>query len=126
MDGVPGARWRVVLYTSPSGESPPREFISDQETKGRRRIAWVIELLEQHGPRLTRPYSDTVRGAIRELRVQSGRVAYRLLYGYIGGVPVILEAFIKKQNRIPRTHLELAEQRLTDMTKWVAEGRVML
>ncbi|MEG1823705.1 MAG: type II toxin-antitoxin system RelE/ParE family toxin [Cloacibacillus sp.] len=49
-------------------------------------VAAVVDLLEEHGPSLGRPYSGEIRGSrhkqMRELIVQSGGNPYRILYAF--------------------------------------------
>ena len=49
-------------------------------------MAFVVSLLRDQGPALTRPYADTVRGSVfpnmRELRVQHAGRPYRVLYAF--------------------------------------------
>ena len=49
-------------------------------------IEAIVDLLEEQGPSLTRPYADYVRNSrhsnMRELRVQSGGDPYRIFYAF--------------------------------------------
>jgi hypothetical protein len=49
-------------------------------------VAFSVGLLEQYGPKLARPYADTIRGSkfgnMRELRVQHEGRPYRILYAF--------------------------------------------
>lgn len=49
-------------------------------------VAFGVNLLKEHGPALTRPYADTIRGSdfsnMRELRVQHAGRPYRVLYAF--------------------------------------------
>lgn len=122
--GVPG--YRVVYFVDARGTSPIEVFIDGQETKDRKRIAWGIELLRRQGPMLKRPYGDAVRGPLRELRIQSGRKAFRLIHAFHGIVAVIVHAFLKKQDQIPRHELVLAESRWGEFAQRIRRGEVRL
>jgi hypothetical protein len=49
-------------------------------------IAAIVELLEEHGPRLRHPYSSNINGsqhgAMRELRIQHQGRPYRVFYAF--------------------------------------------
>ncbi len=49
-------------------------------------VAAIVGVLEDHGPALTRPYADTVKGSrhsnMRELRVQRAGAPIRILYAF--------------------------------------------
>jgi hypothetical protein len=57
------------------------ELLSGEEKKS---VTRYVSLLEEFGPRLSRPYADTIHGArisnLRELRVQHKGRPYRVLY----------------------------------------------
>lgn len=54
--------------------------------KERTDLTATIELLEQFGPKLARPYADTLKGSkhsnMKELRTQSGGTPLRTLYAF--------------------------------------------
>ncbi len=82
----------------------------------------ALDLLRTFGLALKMPYARPVRGKIWELRIQSGRNAYRILYfAHTGRRFVLLHAFQKKTRKTPRTELETAEHRLADVLDRVEE-----
>jgi hypothetical protein len=92
-------------------------------------VAAYVQELEHHGPSLPFPYSSDVKGskhgAMRELRVQSGGKALRILYAFdprrtailmIGGRKVgnkrFYERFVPLADRLYDQHLaELRKER---------------
>lgn len=73
-------RWEVE-YTNEF-----EDWWSELNTEEQESIAEVVLLLRDFGPRLTRPYSDTVRGSrhqnMKELRIQHQGNPYRVLYAF--------------------------------------------
>lgn len=90
------------------------EFLNELQTKIRAKVAKWIDKLEQEGPDLPRPYTDMVRGKIRELRVSFGSNKYRFLYFFFGKRIIITHGFLKKTDRIPEGEIERAERIMQD------------
>lgn len=80
-------------------------------------MAKWLELLEEKGPDLPRPYADLLRGKIRELRVSFGHHECRLLYFIHGDTIVITNGFLKKTQKIPPDAIDRAERCRVD---WLA------
>ncbi len=67
----------------------------------------LLKLLKELGPDLRRPYADTLREGIRELRVVFGGDSFRLLYFFfMGDRIVVTHAFTKKTARVPDVEIE--------------------
>ena len=78
------------LYESHStrtmtGTVPMAEWIESLEKKPREKCFEWIERLMTFGHELHRPYADTLRGGIHELRVRFRSVNYRMLYFFHAG-----------------------------------------
>jgi hypothetical protein len=67
-----------------------------------------IERLRMMGHELHRPYADTLRDGIHELRVRYQRVNYRMLYFFHGADAVILTHGLTKESEIPDKEIERA------------------
>lgn len=64
-----------------------------------------------------------VEGEIYEVKADSSRQTFRILFAQEGAhdqVLLALEAFSKKQQRLPRDRIDLAKRRLRD---WRSRGR---
>jgi phage-related protein len=107
-------KYCVEFYKDKRGVCPAIEFLNGLQTKIRAKVAKWIEKLEQEGPNLPRPYADTVRGKIRELRVSFGSNEYRFLYFFLGKRIVITHGFLKKTRKIPVEEIERAERYMQD------------
>lgn len=61
-----------------------------------------------------------IEGDIYEVRATSDRQSFRILFakeGQRGQVLLALEGFSKRQQKLPKRHLDLAKRRLTDWRK---------
>ena len=104
-----GPYW-VVFFRSSRGECFAEDFLQGLPGKARGKMLRWIAALETQGPDLPRPYADSVRGKIRELRMVFGSVQYRLLYFIVDKQVVITHGFIKKTGSVPVRELERAER----------------
>lgn len=63
-----------------------REWWNPQERDLKQAILMNVRLLEEYGPQLNRPHSDTLTGTslsnLKELRVQHRGEPYRILYAF--------------------------------------------
>ena len=89
------------------------EFLEELPVPVRAKVAKWMELLEREGPNLPRPYADTVRGKIRELRVHLGQ-QIRLLYFFFGKRIIITHGFIKKTDEVPEREIVKAQHCMED------------
>lgn len=104
----------VEFYREAGGRCPMDEFMDSLAEKHLARVHAYLELLEQKGPNLQRPYADVVVGKIRELRPGFGRHEYRLLYFFAGKRTVVTHGFLKKTDRMPPSEIERALRRMRD------------
>jgi len=111
---TPRPRYKVVYYRDVRGNIPARNFLWDLPGKVREKIYKWIQLLEENGPDLPRPYADVLRGKIRELRLKFGSNQYRFLYFFHGKTVVFTHAFVKKTDRVPDEEIEKAVRLMND------------
>ncbi|MBI4566238.1 MAG: type II toxin-antitoxin system RelE/ParE family toxin [Planctomycetes bacterium] len=118
--------WRIVFYRTARGDRPVREFIDALPENQQKKVAAVLELLQEQGPRLGRPYADHVRGRLRELRTQFGRNEYRVFHFFtVGQLVVLVHVFAKKTDKLPIREIETAEQRMKDFEARRMRGEVI-
>lgn len=113
-------RWR--FYTTASGASPVRDFLTDAELPigDRDELLAAMKDVQINGLRVSRH----LRGDIYEVRADGQRVTYRVLFAAEGAKSQVLlglSAFSKKTQKTPPGEIDLAERRLTD---WRARGKV--
>jgi hypothetical protein len=97
------------------GDCPVLEFMETLDEKTETKFLAFVKLLGEKGPNLLRPYADTIRGPIRELRVQSGRRNVRVLYFFMHRDRIVLvHSFLKKSDAVEERDIRLAETRMVD------------
>ena len=94
----------------------------DLPEKLRGKIEKWIELLEEKGPDLPRPYADVLRGKIRELRVSFSHYECRLLYFIHGEMIVVTNGFLKKAQKVPPDAIDRAERCRADWLSRFGKG----
>ena len=118
--------YRVLMYRTRRGDRPVEEYLEQLQEKHRAKIAGSIQLLAREGPNLRRPYADTVDGPLRELRITLGRLEHRIFhYVVLGDAIVLLHAFNKKTQQLPRRELDLARSRMDDLNARISAGEVL-
>ena len=59
-------------------------WFEQQDDKSKESILTVVFLLQEFGPQLKRPYSDTLKGSkiknLKELRIRTAQNVFRILY----------------------------------------------
>ena len=93
------------------------QWLAAQNTTDRKNVLVMLKVLSEIGPRLGRPYADTLNGArlsnLKELRVQSDGKPIRVLFAFDDArVGIILCAGDKSRNekRFYRELIPLAEK----------------
>ncbi len=105
--------WTVEYYIDDGGGVPVREFLGalDQKTYGR--FQWSLQQLSVRNTSARPPLVKHIEGTIWELREESSTNIYRLLYVFFSGRRIVLlHAFAKKTQKLPRRELEIAQARL--------------
>lgn len=115
--------YEAVFYWDQRDKEPVLEFLESLPEKTRRKIAVWVDLLEQEGPSLRRPYADKVQDELYELRARLGADNIRILYFFFLKEKIILlYAFRKKRWEIKRSDLEIAERRMRDFVYRYEKG----
>ncbi len=109
--------YHVRFYVTDRGRNPVWEFIQSLDNSTKRKIKQLINLLEEIGPQLKRPYADKVDGKIYELRSKQSRVLY---FFAIDKEIIFVHGFLKKRNAIPSGDIELAQRRMND---WLTRNK---
>lgn len=82
------------------------EWVESLQKKPREKCFEWIDRLMTFGYELQRPYADTLREGIHELRVRFQSVNYRMLYFFHGGNAVVLTHGLTKEKGIPDKEIE--------------------
>ncbi len=121
--GVLKGAWELpaveaVFYTMEDGTEPAWEFLRSLNKDMRAKIYRLIDMLEELGPSLRRPYSAPLGDGIFELRAQFGSDISRVLYFFIvNGRAVLTHGFIKKTEKTPPAEIERAKRYRSDYLK---------
>jgi phage-related protein len=118
---------KIVFYTTPRGDSPVRDFLDGLDIKARLKAGSFIDLLAREGHRLLRPYTDTIRGKLRELRIPYRTNQYRVLYFFfLKDYIVLLHGFTKKTQEVPGREIGQAERYMQDFISRYEAGEIIL
>jgi phage-related protein len=106
----------IEFYETASGNQPITEFIKSLKPAEQAKIARALDLLEEFGTTLGRPYVKLIPGSggLWELRVPFGGQAFRLVFLKEGNTAVIVHAFQKKTLKTPKPKLDTAIARMKD------------
>jgi phage-related protein len=108
-------RWRVIYYETQSGACPVARFLDGLERRARATALAAIDLLEEEGAELRRPYADYLRDGIYELRVRVSTTRYRVLYFFCDRMDIVLaHAIVKESARVPKAEIDRAIRCMED------------
>ena len=75
------------------------------------KLFMVLEFLEEKGPLLREPYSQSLGDGIFEVRAKQGSDISRVLYFFVVGKRIILtNGFVKKTQKTPTNEIERAKR----------------
>ena len=112
---------RIIYYLTSSSENPVKKFIGSLSEKQQRKIARVLNYIEEYGLITAIPHVKKLTGTpLWEIRIV-GQDNMRVFYARISSDSILLlHGFIKKSQITPRKEIETALNRLTD---WVSYQR---
>ncbi len=115
--------YKIRLYRTRRGEAPVENYLGGLEDKHRRKILVHPDLLSRERPNLRRPFSDVLRGPLRELRVSLARHEHRVLYYFVkGDFIILLHGFLKKTPEVPEREMKVAEDRMRELNSRLQAG----
>jgi phage-related protein len=107
--------WTIVYYSDAQDREPVKEFARGLAPPQRKRVYWTIDLLREFGTSLPMPHARHLEDGLWELRTQSGRSIFRIIYfNWTEQRFVLLTAFQKKTDATPSGELEWAKRRRED------------
>jgi phage-related protein len=103
----------IQFYKLPSGKSPVEDFLDSLSSKEAQKVVWVLQLIEEMEQVSTKYYKHlTNTDGIIEVRVQVAKNHFRLLgFEHNGKFVVLTNGFKKKDQKVPKSEIELAQQR---------------
>lgn len=108
--------WKVLTFETNTNK-PVDEFIHQQRSQAKAKIAHTIKLLQQYGNRLGMPHAKILGSGLYELRIK-GKEELRIFYCFTQGkIIYLLHAFKKQTQKTPNKHIEIAKRRMDSLTK---------
>ena len=96
--------WKIIFYEDEKG-CPVKDFINELNEKKQKKIIALIKYLNKIGIELKRPYCDTLKDGIHELRFDNTRTLYFFCFeNYI----ILTHSFVKKTQKIPEKEMKKA------------------
>ncbi len=105
----------IELYDTEDGKCPMQEYLGSLEPKLLAKTLRTIDLLENNGTSLRKPYSSPLGDGIFELRTKQGSDITRVLYFFFFGNKAILtNGFTKKTQKTPKSEIDTAKKYKAD------------
>ena len=107
--------WYIEFYETEGGTKPVEDFLKALPKNHEIKANILINRLSQEGNMLRFPFAKTISGKLKELRIQVSPNIYRIFYFLHTGRKIILvHAFTKKSQEIPRKEIEIALSRMNE------------
>ena len=120
-------RKKAIYYENERNNRPVEEFINDLEFKTKAKVLARIEFLEERWQELRRPYVDTLKEGLYELRVIFSGNQVRVIYAYMfKDYIILLHGIIKKTKEVPQEDMLKAKNRMNDFQMRYKEGKIKL
>ncbi|NOR58307.1 MAG: type II toxin-antitoxin system RelE/ParE family toxin [Sulfurimonas sp.] len=103
----------IKFYKTLSGKSPIEDFLNSLSSKEAQKVTWVLSLIEDMDNVSTKFYKKLSNSdGIIEVRAQIGTNNFRLLgFEDKGSFVVLTNGFKKKDQKVPKSEITLAERR---------------
>jgi DNA-binding Xre family transcriptional regulator len=100
-------KWSILFCDPYFRPCPAAEFLESCKPAHQIKILHFLELLEESGPTLPRPYADLLREGIHELRIRLSGDQIRLLYFFCFETFIVLYQALKKHtSAVPDNFIE--------------------
>ncbi len=99
-------KWNVLFCDPYLKPCPVEDFIDACRIEHQVKILHFVELLEEMGPTLPRPYADLLEDGIHELRISLSGDHLRMLYFFcFESYIIVYRAFRKHTSRVPDEYI---------------------
>jgi hypothetical protein len=99
-------KWSVLFCDPFMKHCPVSEFLDSCKPEHQVKVLHFLELLEEMGPTLPRPYADILEDGIHELRVRLSGDQMRLLYFFCyESYIVVYRALRKTKGKVPAKYI---------------------
>ena len=100
------------FYEMEDGSKPLGDFIRSLDLKMKAKVVANLHLLEEYGNQAREPLSKSIGNQLFEIRTIEGNNIVRIIYFFDGDCIIIAtNGFIKKQQKTPKSEIELAQKR---------------
>jgi hypothetical protein len=114
MDNRP-LKWHVIYYEDIKGQSEVFDFVEKVTLREKAKILALLDILEERGPQLPRPYADLLEDGIHELRMKLHGNQVRILYFFCYRDFIILtNVFVKTTEKVPVSEINKSKMRRVD------------
>ena len=117
------AKKRVVYYVDKQRDNPVWDFIEALPPNERMKCFEYIAYLEEMGEMVKRPVGDYLGNKLYELRPKQTRILYFFI---LKDYAVLLHAFRKKTDEIPKREMDVAQKRMNDFILRHKKGQLQL
>ena len=100
-------KWNILFCDPDFRPCPASQFLEACKPAHRIKVLHFLELLEETGPTLPRPYADILREGIHELRIKLSGDQVRLLYFFCFETFIVLYQALKKHTSAVPEHFIL-------------------
>ena len=110
---------KIKFYKLLSGKSPVEEFLDSLSSKEAQKVVWVLNLIEEMETVSTKFYKQLSNcDGIIEVRAQIGKNNFKLLgFEDRGTFVVLTNGFKKKDQKVPKSEISLAQKRKNEYLK---------
>ena len=107
--------WKIIYYTSPSGDNPVSDFLDTLEQNSQSKILRILHNIQEYGLDSVIPHIKKLTGTpFWEIRIL-GRNSIRVIYVVPEKFQVlVLHGFKKKTQKTPLKELETASRRYNE------------
>jgi hypothetical protein len=111
-------RWAVLFCDANARDCPVSAFIDKCRVAHQVKLFHILELLEEMGPEMPRPYADILRDGVHELRVKLSGEQIRLLYFFCYERYIVFYSVLSKHtDRVPETYIEATRKYRMDFLR---------
>ena len=100
--------FEVRFFKDKRGKELAQEYIDQMPEGHQGKTLKGIDLLEEMGHMLRRPWADFLRDKIYELRPSYASFEHRILYFFAGRIIVLTHGFLKKTQQTPPGEIDFA------------------
>lgn len=115
--------WNIEFYETEGGRRFVEEFLLTLPKSHETKVNILIQRLSQGGIMFGFPFTKTISGKLKELRIQASPNIYRIFYFlFTDRKIVLLHAFTKKSQEIPRKEIDIALNRMNEYIRRYKNG----